>query len=43
VLLRTDSPYSLLLLLGVIAVLVGQAVGVWLYRRRSARRTAEAV
>jgi methionine sulfoxide reductase heme-binding subunit len=43
VLLRTDSPYTLLLLLGVIAVLVGQAAGVWLYRRRAARRTAEAV
>jgi DMSO/TMAO reductase YedYZ heme-binding membrane subunit len=39
--LRTDSPYTLLLLLSVIAVLVGQAVGVWLYRRRYSRRTAE--
>lgn len=43
VLLRTDSPYTLLLLLSVIAVFVGQAVGVWLYRRRPVRRTAEAV
>jgi DMSO/TMAO reductase YedYZ heme-binding membrane subunit len=41
VLLRTDSPYTLLLLLSVIAVVVGQAVGVWLYRRRYARRAAE--
>jgi DMSO/TMAO reductase YedYZ heme-binding membrane subunit len=40
--LRTDSPYTLLLLLSVVAVLVGQAVGVWLYRRRYARRAAEA-
>ena len=41
VVLRTDSPYTLLLLLTVIAVLVGQAAGVWLYRRRYSRRTAE--
>jgi DMSO/TMAO reductase YedYZ heme-binding membrane subunit len=41
VVLRTNSPYTLLLLLSVIAVLVGQAVGVWLYRRRYSRRTAE--
>lgn len=40
--LRTDSPYTLLLLLSVIAVFVGQAVGVWLYRRRYFRRAAEA-
>jgi methionine sulfoxide reductase heme-binding subunit len=39
--LRTDSPYTLLLLLSVIAVVVGQAVGVWLYRRRYSRRAAE--
>jgi methionine sulfoxide reductase heme-binding subunit len=36
-LLRTNSPYTLLLLLSVIAVFVGQAVGVWLWRRRHAR------
>jgi DMSO/TMAO reductase YedYZ heme-binding membrane subunit len=40
--LRTDSPYTLLLLLSIIAAVVGQAVGVWLYRRRFSRRTAEA-
>jgi methionine sulfoxide reductase heme-binding subunit len=40
--LRTDSPYTLLLLLSIIAVLVGQAVGVWLYRRWRTRRAAEA-
>jgi sulfoxide reductase heme-binding subunit YedZ len=40
--LRTDSPYTLLLLLSVIAVLGGQAVGVWLYRRWRTRRAAEA-
>src|SRR5919106_6069773 len=40
--LRTDSPYPMLLLLSVIAVLVGQAVGGWLHRRRYAPRTAEA-
>jgi DMSO/TMAO reductase YedYZ heme-binding membrane subunit len=31
---RTESPYTLLLLLSVIAIVVGQAVGVALYRRR---------
>jgi DMSO/TMAO reductase YedYZ heme-binding membrane subunit len=40
-LLRTDSPYTLLLLLSVIAVFVGQTVGIRLYRQRYARRTAE--
>jgi sulfoxide reductase heme-binding subunit YedZ len=40
--LRTDSPYTLLLLLSLIAVLAGQAIGVWLYRRRFSRRKAEA-
>ncbi len=38
---RTESPYTLLLLLSVIAVFVGQAVGIVLYRRRHSRRTAE--
>jgi sulfoxide reductase heme-binding subunit YedZ len=32
--LRTNSPYTLLLLLSMTAVLAGQAVGVWLWRRR---------
>jgi sulfoxide reductase heme-binding subunit YedZ len=31
---RSESPYSLLLLLAVIAICAGQGVGVWLYRRR---------
>jgi sulfoxide reductase heme-binding subunit YedZ len=39
-LLRTNSPYTLLLLLSVIAVLAGQTVGVWLWRRRHAGRPA---
>lgn len=34
--LRMTSPFTLLLILSVIAVLVGQAVGVWLWRRRYA-------
>jgi DMSO/TMAO reductase YedYZ heme-binding membrane subunit len=40
-LVRTDSPYMLLLLFSVIAVLVGQAVGVGLHRRRRFARTAK--
>ncbi len=39
-LMRTSSPYTLLLLLSVIAVFLGQAVGVWLWRRRHARTPA---
>jgi methionine sulfoxide reductase heme-binding subunit len=39
-LLRVTSPFTLLLGLTIIAVLVGQAVGVWLWRRRHARSTA---
>ncbi|KPV51244.1 hypothetical protein SE17_22335 [Kouleothrix aurantiaca] len=39
-LLRTTSPFTLLLALSVIAVFAGQAVGVWLWRRRHARTTA---
>jgi sulfoxide reductase heme-binding subunit YedZ len=39
-LLRLESPFTLLLLLSVIAVFVGQAVGVWLWRRRHARTPA---
>jgi sulfoxide reductase heme-binding subunit YedZ len=38
--LRTDSPYSLLLFVCVTAVFVGQAVGVGLYRRRHPRAAA---
>jgi methionine sulfoxide reductase heme-binding subunit len=34
---RTNSPYTLLLLLSVLAVLVGQTVGVWSWRRRHGR------
>jgi DMSO/TMAO reductase YedYZ heme-binding membrane subunit len=41
VLLRTTSPYTILLGVSVIAVVVGQAVGIWLFRRRYSRRTAE--
>jgi hypothetical protein len=33
-LLRLESPYTGLLLLSVVAVFAGQAVGVWLWRRR---------
>jgi sulfoxide reductase heme-binding subunit YedZ len=40
-LLRETSPYTILLGLGVLAVVVGQGVGIWLFRRRYARRTAE--
>jgi methionine sulfoxide reductase heme-binding subunit len=39
-LLRRESPFTHLLLLSVIAVFVGQAVGVWLWRRRHARTAA---
>jgi len=42
-LLRMTSPYTLLLGLSVIAVFVGQAVGVWLWRRRYARAAATVV
>jgi sulfoxide reductase heme-binding subunit YedZ len=36
---RSDSPYTLLLLFTVIAILAGQALGVWLYRRRYSRNS----
>jgi len=36
-LLRMTSPFTRLLIFTVIAVVVGQAVGVWLWRRRSSR------
>jgi sulfoxide reductase heme-binding subunit YedZ len=38
-LLRMTSPFTLLLLFTVFAVVVGQAVGIWLYRRRRHART----
>jgi DMSO/TMAO reductase YedYZ heme-binding membrane subunit len=40
-LLRMTSPFTLLLLLSVIAVFVGQAAGVWLWRRRHSRTTGK--
>ena len=40
-LLREDSPYTFLLGVIVIVVVVGQGLGVWLYRRRYSRRVAE--
>jgi hypothetical protein len=39
-LLRMISPFTLLLGLSFIAVFVGQAVGVWLWRRKYARAAA---
>jgi len=39
-LLRRESPFTHLLGLSVIAVFVGHAVGVWLWRRRHARTAA---
>lgn len=40
-LLRTTSPFTLLLIAIVVAVFVGQAVGIWVWRRRHCRRAAE--
>jgi sulfoxide reductase heme-binding subunit YedZ len=40
-LLRETSPYAILLGLIVLAVALGQGVGIWLFRRRYSRRTAE--
>lgn len=37
-LVRLESPFTLLLLVSVVAVVLGQMVGVWLWRRRYARR-----
>lgn len=34
--LRIASPFTLLLILSTIAVFIGQAVGVWLWRRKHA-------
>lgn len=39
-LLRMTSPFTLLLGLSLIAVFVGQAVGIWLWRRKYARTAA---
>jgi methionine sulfoxide reductase heme-binding subunit len=39
-LLRMTSPFTLLLILSVSAVLAGQVVGIWLWRRRYARGAA---
>jgi sulfoxide reductase heme-binding subunit YedZ len=40
---RSDSPYTLLLLLTVIAIFAGQALGVWLYWRRYSRNSRVSV
>ena len=40
-LLRMTSPFTLLLILAVLTVLIGQAVGIRLYRRRHAQRPGE--
>lgn len=40
-LLRLESPYTLLLVFSLITIFVGQAVGVWLWRLRHARRTVK--
>ena len=42
-LLRMTSPFTLLLGLSVIAVFVGQAVGIWLWRRTHPRTTAKLI
>ena len=39
-LLRTTSPFTLLLELTVIAVFIGQMAGIWLWRRHHTRTTA---
>jgi sulfoxide reductase heme-binding subunit YedZ len=36
-LLRTESPYTTILLFSVLGVFAGQALGIWLYRRRHAQ------
>jgi len=33
--LRMSSPFTQLLILSIVSVIVGQAVGVWLWRRRA--------
>src|SRR5262249_6205164 len=42
VLPRMSSPLTLLLLFTVVAVVLGQAIGIWLWRRRYGRATAQA-
>ena len=42
-LLRSSSPYTVLLVLLALAVFVAQAAGVWLWRRRSRRQTGNPV
>jgi DMSO/TMAO reductase YedYZ heme-binding membrane subunit len=37
---RMTSPFTVLLVLTVIAVVLGQAVGIWLWRRRHSRHQA---
>jgi sulfoxide reductase heme-binding subunit YedZ len=39
-LLQTTSPFTLVLIITVIAVLAGQLAGIWLWRRRQARTAA---
>jgi sulfoxide reductase heme-binding subunit YedZ len=41
-LLRTTSPFTLVLVLSVITVFAGQVAGIWLWRRRVMRRAATA-
>jgi ABC-type proline/glycine betaine transport system permease subunit len=38
--LRMTSPFTLLLIVSVIAVVLGQALGMWLWRRRYAGAAA---
>lgn len=37
-LLRTESPYTLMLAASVVTVFIGQSAGIWLWRRRYGRR-----
>jgi DMSO/TMAO reductase YedYZ heme-binding membrane subunit len=39
-LLRTESPYTVLLIVSVFGVFVGQSMGVWLWRKRYGRGPA---
>ena len=41
-LLRVTSPFTVLLTLGVVAVLTGQTIGIWLWRQRKHARGVEA-
>lgn len=40
-LLRTDSPFTLLLIVSVAAILAGQTAGIWLWRQRYGRRSGQ--